>query len=104
MGFGRRSRSSLACPSAVSGRGFATLLGWVAENVIAVTRIGSDVAPLPPGRTVVVLAEGDLRAIVMKTYTPEAFGTYEDAVLHEISHFAIDLINDVNLNLVASDA
>jgi len=32
--------------SAVSGRGFATLLGWVAENVIAVTRIGSDVADL----------------------------------------------------------
>ena len=32
--------------SAVSGRGFATLLGWVTENVIAVTRIGSDVADL----------------------------------------------------------
>lgn len=32
--------------SAVGGRGFATLLGWVAENAIAVTRIGSDVADL----------------------------------------------------------
>jgi hypothetical protein len=32
--------------SAVSGRGFATLLGWVTENLIAVTRIGSDVADL----------------------------------------------------------
>jgi hypothetical protein len=32
--------------SAVSGRGFATLLGWVTENVIAATRIGSDVADL----------------------------------------------------------
>ncbi|HSP37244.1 MAG TPA: hypothetical protein VLR26_05790 [Frankiaceae bacterium] len=32
--------------SAVSGRGFATLLGWVTENAIAVTRIGSDVADL----------------------------------------------------------
>ncbi len=32
--------------SAVTGRGFATLLGWVTENVIAVTRIGSDVADL----------------------------------------------------------
>lgn len=32
--------------SAVGGRGFATLLGWVAENAIAVTRIGSDLADL----------------------------------------------------------
>jgi len=32
--------------SAVTGRGFATLLGWATENIIAVTRIGSDVADL----------------------------------------------------------
>jgi hypothetical protein len=32
--------------SAVSGRGFATVLGWAAENVLAVARIGSDVADL----------------------------------------------------------
>jgi hypothetical protein len=32
--------------TAVTGRGFATMLGWVTENVIAVTRIGSDVADL----------------------------------------------------------
>jgi len=32
--------------SAVSGRGFATVLGWAAENLIAVTRIGGDVADL----------------------------------------------------------
>jgi hypothetical protein len=32
--------------SAVSGRGFATVLGWAAENLIAVTRIGGDIADL----------------------------------------------------------
>jgi hypothetical protein len=32
--------------SAVSGRGFATVLGWAAENLIALTRIGGDVADL----------------------------------------------------------
>jgi hypothetical protein len=32
--------------SAVSGRGFATVLGWAAENVLALTRIGADVADL----------------------------------------------------------
>jgi hypothetical protein len=32
--------------SAVGGRGFATVLGWAAENLIAITRIGSDVADL----------------------------------------------------------
>jgi uncharacterized membrane protein YgcG len=40
------SVASEKAESAVAGRGFATLLGWVAENVIAVTRIGSDVADL----------------------------------------------------------
>src|SRR5947209_11680245 len=32
--------------SAVGGRGFATVLGWAAENLIAVTRIGGDIADL----------------------------------------------------------
>jgi hypothetical protein len=40
------SAASEKAESAVAGRGFATLLGWAAENVIAVTRIGSDVADL----------------------------------------------------------
>ena len=43
---GFESAAAEKAESAVSGRGFATLLGWVSENVIAVTRIGSDVADL----------------------------------------------------------
>ncbi len=40
------SAASKSAESAVGGRGFAALLGMVTENVIAVSRIGADLADL----------------------------------------------------------